>query len=305
MPYLRSLLFATTKSFIAFFERTVRSRWPRPYRTASLFYGFFISAMLFALVEPTAESVGIEPRPRAQIAVEAAVERHAPEVRFHPQERYFPSSVEWFLDKTAVDEPPGPASSPDDRLVVSPEADAEKVRAGNLKGARAYVHTKSAPGGERAVDIQYWFFYPYSGPVMDGPAGGAHEGDWEHVTVRTDESRRRIRRVYFAAHDSEGRWVEPPGLRMSHDGHPIVYSARYGHASYPRPGLQSRGMLPGDRTADGGARWETWRSLAVVAEDGRPTPEHRWLEFPGSWGRTGSLFAAPQSPLHQDYWEGS
>src|SRR5699024_4779115 len=107
------------------------------------------------------------------------------------------------------------------------------VRAGNLASAKTYVHVRAPADGSRGLDIQYWFFFPYSGPLIDGPAGGAHEGDWEHITVRLDASWQTIREVYFAAHNSEGRWVMPEELDLYARTHPVVYTARYGHASYP------------------------------------------------------------------------
>jgi hypothetical protein len=110
---------------------------------------------------------------------------------------------------------------------------------------------------DQGVDLQYWFFYPYNGSIggVIAPLGfsGAHEGDWEHVTVRisdyADPKKRKIRGVFFAAHGSaEGAWMVEQSNRPT-DGsysvlpgttHPIVYAAYHSHASNEDSGLQMR-----------------------------------------------------------------
>lgn len=274
---------------------------PRPMlgsRYNDLFYGVVTSALAVGMLLPLqpGQVAGVAPEP-PRPALHAVVEQFAPEVRLHPEERYFPSSVSWYLQRTSLRDAPAVGAS---FLHIPDDANRQHVRAGDLDNARTYVHAR--PRGEDGLDIQYWFFFPYNGPLIGGPAGGAHEGDWEHITVRLDASWRRIQKVFFAAHDAEGRWHEPKDLQFSHETHPVVYSARYGHASYPTAGLQSRGMLPADRTADGGAIWQTWLSFKIIAGPDGLRSDLAWLDFAGRWGRPGTFFSGPHGPSFQAYW---
>lgn len=270
----------------------------------NFFYGVVISAMVLGVFHrpidlEAAEIMSVGARPTLQ----EVVERFAPEVRLHPEERYFPASVSWFLERAqktraGLGEKLGLSfyHIPDDER-------RDETRAGDLESAETYVHIRELGEDKEGMDIQYWFFYPYNGPLIPGPVNGAHEGDWEHITVRLERSWRRIKQIYYAAHDDEGRWFLPKQIQFQDGTHPVVYSARYGHASYPTPGLKSRGYLPADRVADGGEVWQTWRSLRVIADPIGPRPDIDWLSFEGHWGRPARFFPAPQGPAFQDYWQ--
>ncbi len=122
------------------------------------------------------------------------IERHAPVIRFHPEEPYFPSSVEWYLARCllidgasgavaarhplAADLPKGPAA-PDqlqrywltlDPAIAGPALEPELAprddpRRGNLPGARAYVRALH-DAAQGHTDLQFWMFYPYDGPGL-------------------------------------------------------------------------------------------------------------------------------------------
>ena len=122
------------------------------------------------------------------------IARHAPVVRFHPEEPYFPSSVEWYLARsllidgtsgavlkrhsTAADLPAGP-TTPDqlqrywlslDRDLAGPPLEPDLAppgdpRRGDLASAKAYVRAlHDAALGH--TDLQFWMFYPYDGPGL-------------------------------------------------------------------------------------------------------------------------------------------
>jgi hypothetical protein len=121
-------------------------------------------------------------------------------------------------------------------------------------------------------ELNYWMFYAASVYRIVGDHGaplsrGKHEGDWERVgialngTVPTD--------VYYYRH---GEPVSVPYEKAERYGkHPVVFSARFGHASYPAP---TGG--PGD-AADRGRRWKTWQHVHGLY--GEP-----WYGFGGAWG---------------------
>ena len=123
-----------------------------------------------------------------------SIERHAPVIRFHPDEPYFPSSVEWYLARSLLIDgatgavvachpaatalPKGPAA-PDQLqrywLTLDPElagpalepelAPPDDPRRGDLAGARAYVRALHDPA-KGHTDLQFWMFYPYDGPGL-------------------------------------------------------------------------------------------------------------------------------------------
>jgi hypothetical protein len=335
MPNFR-WLFATLDNYFARllalilpFRRTTAGRVAAS-KYADVFYGVVTSALalgLFLPMQPETSGLGLPPTDRPAVA--EVVERFAPEVRLHPEERYFPSSVSWYLDRThmrvnaeAQGDLPTTVSAGAPALTKA-TASKEKTagdaisryflqilnnehesaaRAGNLASAKTYVHLRAPADGSKGLDIQYWFFFPYSGPIIGGPAGGAHEGDWEHITVRLDPTWQRVEKVFYAAHNSEGGWVSAENVRFRDETHPVVYTARYGHASYPTSGLQSRGMLPADRTADGGATWRTWENLRIIADKSGPRDGVDWLAYAGRWGEPGVIFSGPHGPAFQRYW---
>lgn len=341
MPNLQWLFRAFDHIFVKLIEQCLPLGKAVPSSCVDLFYGVFMSAVAIGIMQPTApDTAGFVPPPSQRPTVAEAVERFAPEVRLHPEERYFPSSVEWYLGRTQMrlevegggDVPTvaagelSPTALPTvDTLGYRSKRERSKryflqirnddsegtTRAGKLGTARTYVHVRPAANGARGYDIQYWFFYPYSGPMIGGPAGGAHEGDWEHITVRVDKKLRQIKKVFFAAHDAEGRWMRPAAVRFRQGTHPVVYVGRYSHASYARPGVQPRGMLPADHTADGGVVWQTWDNPKIVSnqvdprdvkQPARRLPKVDWLRYAGRWGEVGAVFSGPRGPAFQHYW---
>lgn len=172
-----------------------------------------------------------------------------------------------------------------------------------------YAHVRRAPSSSD-YDVQYWLFFPYNG---DSTAGaGAHEGDWEHVTVRISSSGTAISQMYFSAHDNEGRWYAANQLLFS-GGRPVAYSAWHSHASYPYAQTWNRSFpLPADYTADGGPAWDCQVSLRNTGERGLPPGGLTFLNYSGRWGEIGAFggscgglcFSGPWGPYLQTYWSG-
>jgi uncharacterized delta-60 repeat protein len=129
--------------------------------------------------------------------------------------------------------------------------------------------------------ISYWFFYAFN----DGPGEdlGEHEGDWEHVAVRLDCQNQPIEMAY-AQHTGEEflDWAEVP----FENGHPVVFSARGSHASYPDTGengwhdLGFPGGADDDFTGYGAIRWDTQYNLV-------PLSTQVWRGYGGAWGEVG------------------
>ena len=180
----------------------------------------------------------------------------------------------------------------------------EETRRGQMDGAACYVHIRRPVDDSGALDIQYWFFYPYNGRMGSPPFTAEHEGDWEHVTVRVSDDGQPSK-AYYSAHDGEGTWYRlGPGSTVTLIGgsQVMVYSAWHSHASYPIPGVIVREGsmidLPDDVTADGGPEINTSQRLRLVALADTTVLGQSWIHFSGTWGRAGS----PYGPGFQSSW---
>jgi hypothetical protein len=143
--------------------------------------------------------------------------------------------------------------------------------------------------------IVYWFWYPFN--FWESPTAGVHvkeihEGDWEHIVVRLDGGDNPTAAAYYyhyCAPDVHtwGQLLIPPigsGSGLFEGTHPIVYSARGGHASYWGTGLAGVHVLEScdgsfqiyDETS-AGPGWKTWGGM----QDARAQP---WYGFGGAWG---------------------
>jgi hypothetical protein len=146
--------------------------------------------------------------------------------------------------------------------------------------------------------ITYWFFFAYSAPV-GGPGeigfAAGHEGDWERIAVRLDRSDRPLEVAYWQHGDDPSRgnaqileWSKLVGEGLVSSGHPVVYSARYSHASYPRacPEPRSGKRCPILDRRDRGWLWTTEPLLLDVTDQ-------PWYGFGGAWGQIRTLGGRP------------
>lgn len=189
------------------------------------------------------------------------IEKVAPILYFHPDEKYLMTSVDWFVQRALLHNiaentdkpvslntlPVGQENENKYQLKLKNPAD----RNGDFSQAKTYVHAKLID--DTTLDLQFWFFYAYNGPGTarikllfintgsDAHSGnssltplGEHEGDWEHITVRVNTSTHEIQKIYFSQH-SGGQWCSGKDIELE-NGQPIVYSSLNGHASYPHIG---------------------------------------------------------------------
>jgi hypothetical protein len=271
----------------------------------------------------------------------------APEVRFHPGERYLPVNVAWYLDRVRLrfdvnlgfdhsyldigkvsnsslisqsdgSQSSGLSDAPSSFFLEQTDANGgdslDAFRAATRQGPGSagwicYAHVRPVSSG--TCDIQYIFFYAYNGDLMSGTLDSAHEADMEHITVRVIDGYSSIGRVYYAAHDGEGKWYLPPsgdvaGYPVTSDGRPVVYSALDSHASYPVAGNIDRGYLPSDKTAEGGLFWDCRSSVVNLGEKTWPRSGMEWLQYSGRWGEVGEVgfTKGPYGPAYQAWWDG-
>eukprot|EP00884_Botryococcus_braunii_P015957 jgi/Botrbrau1/3044/Bobra.0070s0040.1 len=208
--------------------------------------------------------------------VRAFVAEHAPEFHLHDQEAFLPCSAEWFLhhsslwyvernskdksrqyrefvaghgDITPLRLAQEQLRYPPRRLVLELQPHARcGQRAEELDDIPLYVHVKEVEneaGLVEAFEINYCTLYAHNGPYPLGgrwlkgmsPMVGAHDGDWEHFTVRIDSWNGSLQGAWFNSHrPCDGEWVASSRTAAVPGGPPIVYVAKHGHGTYPRPG---------------------------------------------------------------------
>lgn len=159
----------------------------------------------------------------------------------------------------------------------------EKIK-NNECVADCYAHVvivaKDEATNKLEIQVQYWFLYAMNGAItnnmleMTGVVGGFHEGDWEHVTIEFEGPLHATtmniqewapQMMYFAAHGAEGRWKHFADVKKEgNTNHPIGYTARHSHATYPRAGNHTRGVATNDKTSDDGPLWRTYNHIILV-----------------------------------------
>lgn len=262
-------------------------------------------------------------------AINNVLKQFAPAIQFHKDEKYLPSSVEWYVNRSSLEQrnpnavlkQKGSVTAPELGNYNNPPAGAEyylnpqgdqTTYAGQplVNGAVSnevpiYVSFVETPKGGIAT---YWDFAPYNGPFQ-GPASvvsslieiGIHEGDWEHVKVFLirEGSNWKIDKVYFARHSPsvDGGYVAVKDLEFV-DGHFKVYKSLAGHASHAHD-IKIVDPKNFDLTSGSGPLWRTWNNLIYVGTVENPTPGQDWLKFKGRWGSTSN---SPQTPPLQRSW---
>ncbi len=249
-------------------------------------------------------------------------------------DQYHPSSVEWYAKNCTLYVNDGNhhavINSPSLEQLVEGQTSTstsylqphdESVRLGDLGSAKIYAHIRRSPGIARDwIDIQYWFCYAYNGKIggviLPVSLSGAHEGDWEHITVRVsnwaDLPNSKVEAVYFAAHGGEGKWLmkqnptsKPERGHFTLDGiKPVTFSAWHSHADYECPGVQYRWVAADVFANDYCSGGEAWLPpVELVSVDKILCPDFVdavWLGFDGDFGTSEH---SPEGPSQQRSWK--
>lgn len=267
----------------------------------------------------------------------AVIQKFAPEVRFHVNEKYFPMDVNEFLkfvdlrdNNAKVILPKGQVTGQKLAAYSGPQyagyflGFADKSMKGGVKPdqnkiVHSPMYANFTPLKDGAV-IQYLFFMPFNGPFQIGELPlsfdkvinkvtktgdiGDHEGDWEHISVflkGTIPENLALQDVYFARHSpsKDGSFEKP---ELVEGTHPVVYSSKWGHASHAKHRDRQADQ---DATSANGPRWRGWENVQYVGTKENPTPGHEWLKFAGHFGGTDRGKDSPETPPMQAWWRSS
>jgi len=193
--------------------------------------------------------------------LEQLIEKFAPIVWFHPDEKYMPVPVERYLQKAwLVNATTKERSFADIYELVDQmqkgSAHYLELRDGatlhNNNDSKTYVQAR--PSTPDHTDLQYWFLYPHTGPasatvkwLIDGTIKGYEgiidlgplgqfNGCWERITVRVNNLTREAEAVFFSQ-PGRGTWVDIDKLQRR-GSQVLLYAAKGNYTFYPWLGFQ-------------------------------------------------------------------
>jgi hypothetical protein len=213
-------------------------------------------------VLPTAKESFVEPDRRA------ILDQYAPYFMLHSGERYFPSSVSWFFDRSTrnFNSERGWVLKTTARYSVG-WGDHGNWNFPELKGerdlSRVPIYAYYLDKGNGIVDLAYYAFFPFNFgkkiPVSLNRVYGNHVGDWEHVTIRL------INGVPVQAYISSHNFGETAAWDIveKRNGRGVFYCSEGSHGFWRTPGTHvykevALGIVTlKDETNGSGPQWDT------------------------------------------------
>lgn len=201
------------------------------------------------------------------------LEQFAPIIYFHPNERYFPVSIDFllknstlknFLDNTTIEKP----SQTDlyslaEKYEFKPKSDGEiilsidpyiKYGEHPIKNVPIYAIYRTK---NDKIYLTYIILLAHNGDynILGLANVGSHPGDLEHITLELNKDKQLLN-IFYSAHGLEdGRIVKAKDVPME-NGKIVAYAALNGHGLYPSEGFAFRfGGIANDYL-EKGIRWE-------------------------------------------------
>ena len=159
----------------------------------------------------------------------------------------------------------------------------------------------------KGYEIQYWLFFPNNGSI------GSHEGDWEGISVRTNEEG-LFQYATYNAHSERRSYLkeqlifaDPSGKEQEKrtqipEGeftHPVVFVSKTMHASYSKEGKHRRWAfilkLPTDKTKRG-YTFNSFNRVQLLPNRFMAKGNLNWVKFSGRWGGSKGMFGSPSGP---------
>ncbi|KAK1225598.1 hypothetical protein PQX77_011457 [Marasmius sp. AFHP31] len=263
--------------------------------------------LLYTLVALFSCSVGAAP----SLENVALARRFAPQLRFHKDEMYFTSTVDWFLSNVKQVDSNGTIinSRPTIETVSQPAGqgsglylttDIDTNRDGWLKGVspledppNVAIYTFVAPKPNGITDIYYWLFTPFN-QAKDVPILGRvgdHVGDWERLAVRTVNG--EATQVDYHAHSNTGSTVPfAQAPKFDNNSRPVAYVAKGSHGIWETAATHTYVdaiiFQLQDLTSDGGVYWDTRDSLVIYNFPDTFSGNDDWMNYKGAYGNKGT-----------------
>lgn len=186
-----------------------------------------------------------------------------PIVYLHSNEMYYPLNINTYFNSTNI------YDRQSQQIIKSIQSSTEryndtigrKLKYDKLKYGQQNVNDVPMYYRINQMDndiyITYVFFYGYNGvPKIFGfiPIG-RHYADIEHITLKLTQisSTYSINSIYLSYH-ANGHWIKANNIE--YDGtHPILYSAKFTHAMYSKPGAFIRFYGFANDVANKGIKW--------------------------------------------------
>lgn len=235
---------------------------------------------------------------------ESLIQKYNPIVYFHPDEKYFPCSIEWLLrNSTLVDfntTPETKIKSPTNRdmFEISKKYGFKSFTNGDqilsfgnelyngqipVRDVPCYVLIKRK---NDKLYITYIYLYAFNGEynILGIEKAGSHPADLEHITVELN-SKGELLRVMYSAHGSkDGRWVPANEVPME-DNRIVAYVAVNGHGFYHKEGTAFRLYGVANDIMEAGKKWDPQtRRLYLYSEPEFNIDTMGWTMFNGRLG---------------------
>lgn len=249
--------------------------------------------------------------------------KYAPVLYFHPDEQFFPTTIEAMLNESDLWE---------DDLFRDDLIQERPVFVENLSGPDVtdeyFLDMVNASGGigsfevptpsrfskypkavyarnitrESNVVLQYWFFYPFNNWT------NKHEGDWEMIQIILDQDKEPMTATYsFHWGGKTHQWSE---IEKINDTHPAVYVTNGGHGVWKEEGIHEWNsdildFIPFSPTVCRNF-FDVTSNLGDIFEpnDYELLKLSSWSNFKGLWGEVGSSTvgtSGPNSPANIMY----
>lgn len=214
-------------------------------------------------------------------------EKFKPVIYFHSDEKYFPDTMEAYLEDASLfmknsDQKVLDKVTPE-LLAIDYKDDVYTIHSKNLYGNRdrgcMYVRVEDRKEEYRIV---YFVFFPFNGPmkVLNCIEAGSHRADVEKLTIFVDKKSEQIKRVYLGAHGSkDGMWLFPENFEKEND-RLVVYSALSSHAFYNEAKIYYRYFGVVNDHTNKGIKWENPK--IVILEENGAVPI--WQSYEGTLG---------------------
>lgn len=247
------------------------------------------------------------------VDIDFVLKKFLPRVWLHSEEKYFPCTPEWYIQRSSM-------YIEEQQVVAKGQLTADTLpdisnRIGNqqLQYLETDVADQVGETDKVPSDIPFlvrWkeddsyylpsivFIYAYNGPyTVLGKEYGAHNFDSENVTLQINKSTLELEWMYFSAHaEPEGTWVKGSDLEY-YNGRPVVFSAKYSHASYWKAKTWWRICgLANDRT-DYGQLWDPQNYVLLTPNGTKWIQYQGWMGGPGPDGHV-------CTPLYKELWDG-